>query len=205
VSQSLSRSQGLSDRTLAATAQPHSHQSRPSCLLSKCVERKILKQVEDGSVRLSDSHGGFKATRSRYDLILLLRCAQDHYHKRGQSPQGRTNRKVLAAFLDTKKKAYGSVPHAKITERLRDAGVKEETVRTVADLLPHRTTTVYGSTVNTGRGVPQGDPLSPLLFIVMMQPMSEMLASLDPGRRSSTTGRPHRQGFTLRRWYLTTC
>ena len=149
-------------------------------LLSKCVEHKILKQVEDGSVQLSDSQGGFRATRSRYDLILLLRCAQEHYHSRGQSPQGRTNRKIFAAFLDIKK-AYDSVPHAKIVERLRDAGVKEEIVRIVADLLSHRTTTVYGSTVNIGRGVPQGDPLSPLLFIIMMQPMSEMLASIPEG------------------------
>jgi len=166
-------------------------------LLSKCVEHKILKQVQDGSVRLSDSQGGFRATRSRYDLILLLRCAQEHYHKRGQSPQGRTKRKTLAAFLDIKK-AYDSVPHAKIVERLRDAGVKEEIVRIVADLLSHRTTTVYGSTVNTGRGVPQGDPLSPLLFVTVMQPTSGVLASIPEGGVVLPGGLTH-QGFTLRR------
>jgi len=88
---------------------------------------------------------------------------------------------MFAAFLDIKK-AYDSVPHAKIVERLRDAGVKEEIVRIVADLLSHRTTTVYGSTVNVGRGVPQGDSLSPLLFTtVVMQPMSGMLASIPEG------------------------
>jgi len=61
---------------------------------------------------------------------------------------GRVSRKIFAALLDIKK-VYASVPHAKTVERLRDAGVKEETVRTVTDLLPRRTTTVCGSTVSS--------------------------------------------------------
>ena len=48
-------------------------------LLSKCVECQIWKQVEDGSVHLSDTQAGFRPNRSRYDLIFLLRCAQEHF------------------------------------------------------------------------------------------------------------------------------
>ena len=157
-------------------------------LLSKCVEQQILHQVSDGSVHLSDSQGGFRAERSRYDLILLLRCAQEHYHSRGRGPAGSAEqRKLYGAFLDIKK-AYDSVPHTKIVERLRDAGVREELVRVVTDLLWNRTTVIYGNVINIGRGVPQGDPLSPLLFILMLQPLSDALAALPSGGASLPGG-----------------
>ena len=146
-------------------------------LLSKCVECRIWKQVDDGSVHLSNSQGGFRPNRSRYDLITLLRCAQEYYHPRGRRPASHAERRqIFAAFLDIKK-AYDSVPHIKIVERLREAGVEEELVRVVLDLLSNRTTVIYGLTVHIGRGVPQGDPLSPLLFILMMQPLSDALAA----------------------------
>lgn len=147
-------------------------------LLSKCVEHRILQQINDGSVPLSDSQGGFRAHRSRYDLITLLRCAQESYHSRDRRhSQGR---QAYVAFLDIKK-AYDTVPHSRIISRLQDAGVSDDMIRVVQDLLTNRTTVIYGHTIQIGRGVPQGDPLSPLLFILYLQPLSEALAALEGG------------------------
>jgi hypothetical protein len=149
-------------------------------LLSKCVEMQLWEQVEDGSVHLSNSQAGFRPCRSRYDLLTLLRCAQEHYHPRGQTTTKHPLRPIFSAFLDITK-AYDSVPHSKIIERLQAAGVKDHLVRIITDLLSNRTTTIYGRTVPIGRGVPQGDPLSPLLFIIMLQPLSDALAAHPAG------------------------
>lgn len=144
-------------------------------LVSKCIEHKLWKLIDSGVIELSDSQAGFRPARSRYDQIFLLRCVQDHYHpwkRHGAShPEPRT---LYSVFLDISK-AYDSVPHIKIMERLRDAGVPEYLTRIVVDLLSNRTTTIYGRSIPVDRGVPQGDPLSPLLFILVLHPLSKKL------------------------------
>lgn len=144
-------------------------------LVSKCIEQRIWKLIDDKVIELPDSQAGFRPGRSRYDLILLLRCAQDHYHpwKRRGFPKP-PSRRLYSVFLDITK-AYDSVPHIKIVERLRDAGIPEYLIRIIVDLLSNRTTTIYGRSIPVGRGVPQGDPLSPLLFILFLHPLSKKL------------------------------
>jgi len=94
-------------------------------LVSKCVEHKLWKLVDDGTLDLSNSQAGFRPARSRYDQIFLLRCAQDHYHpwRRHGTPTPAA-RRLYAVFLDITK-AYDSVPHVKLVERLSNAGVPD--------------------------------------------------------------------------------
>lgn len=152
-------------------------------VLTKLVELLVAEQVwedvDNGTVPLSDDQGGFRANRSRHDLIFLLRCLQDHYHPRGRRRSQR-RRPLYAAFLDLRK-AYDSVPHALLIAQLQRLGVNPHLVRVVTDLLTARTTTVLGLPVNVSRGVPQGGPLSPLLFVLYLQSLSEHLAPLDFG------------------------
>ena len=139
-------------------------------LLEKLIEAKIWADIKTQRVRLSDDQGGFVPGRSRFDLIFLVRCIQDHQR------QQHLRKTLYAAFLDISK-AYDSVPHIKIVEGLRDLGVREDLVRLVIDLLTNRSTTIFGRRVLITKGVPQGGPLSPLLFILaMMQPLSDAMA-----------------------------
>jgi hypothetical protein len=185
--------------TCPADYRPVALQPVTTKLLEKMVEQKIWQQVEDQEVHLSDEQGGFRPHRSRFDLILLLRCVQDHYHPRSQHPNNRRRkakaRRLFAAFLDVKK-AYDSVPHHKIVEVLRKLGVREELVRLVADLLTNRYTTIYGKKVGVTKGVPQGSPLSPLLFILaMMQPLSAKMQEWGGGGALLPGGLVFREGF----------
>jgi len=154
-----------------ANYRPIALQPVMSKLYSKCIESLIWKEINDKNIHMSDSQAGFRPCRSRYDQIFLLRCVQDHFHRCWTK---HSNNRIYAAFLDITK-AYDSVPHVKIIECLRRAGVSDHLVRVVADLLYNRTTTIYGHTINIGRGVPQGDPLSPLLFIIQLQPLCDAL------------------------------
>lgn len=139
-------------------------------VLEKLIEAKIWQQIKAKQVRLSDDQGGFVPGRSRFDLIFLVRCIQDNHQRQ------RLRKALYAAFLDVSK-AYDSVPHIKIVESLRSVGVQVEIVRLVLDLLTNRYTTIYGQRVLITKGVPQGGPLSPLLFILaMMQPLSDAMA-----------------------------
>jgi len=160
------------------------------------IEQQIWRQIDDKQVELSDEQGGFRPHRSRFDLIFLARCLQEHFHQRGRSRSSkRQSRHLFAAFLDISK-AYDSVPHVKIVEGLRKLGVREELVRLVADLLSNRFTTIYGKVVEVTKGVPQGSPLSPLLFILaMMQPLSAHMQQHVGGGTLLPGGLLFKEGF----------
>ena len=164
-------------------------------LAEKLIEHQIWDQIDKQQVELSDDQGGFRPQRSRFDLIFLIRCLQDHYYPRGRRRTKAHYKTLYAAFLDIAK-AYDSVPHVKIVEGLRHLGVREDLIRMVTDLLSNRYTTIFGRRIHVTKGVPQGSPLSPLLFILaMMQPLSARMAQHPGGGASLPGGLLFKEGF----------
>ena len=72
------------------------------------------------------------------------------------------------AFLDMKK-AFDSVSHDAIFAALRWFGMPEQVVAVIRDLYEGATTTVGNGPIEVRRGVKQGDPLSPILFNMVLE------------------------------------
>jgi hypothetical protein len=102
-----------------------------------------------------------------------------------------SKRNVFLAYIDFKG-AYPSVDHGQLSRTLRALGMPMDFVHMVTDLYKGATTTVltpYGSTgeIPVERGTLQGDPLSPLLFDLMLEPFTQWLSRGDNGYVTKAT------------------
>ena len=110
--------------------------------------------------------------RSTHDSVFLLQCVHDAAKRRRQP--------LYTAFLDLRH-AFDSVSHVKLLEVLRQQGVPEVWLALIGSLLADRKTIIGDAAIDIERGTPQGSPLSPLLFIVFMEPLIQLLRERSRG------------------------
>jgi retron-type reverse transcriptase len=76
--------------------------------------------------------------------------------------------------------AFDNVPHAKLLGILKKKGFPDWVINTIASFLSERRTRIayagYESNwINTNTGIPQGSPLSPILFLFYISGLLETL------------------------------
>jgi hypothetical protein len=80
-------------------------------------------------------------------------------------------------------KAFDTVPHEVIGDALRRKGIPETVVRLIRDSYNDMSTVIKQGAVevpiNLQRGVKQGDPLSPMIFNIIMEPLLIKLESME--------------------------
>ena len=96
--------------------------------------------------------------------------------------QATNSKKELAIAWLELSNAFGSIPHDAIIQSLRGFGLPEEFTSIVLDLYSDTSTTVRVSgfiaeSIPVGSGVKQGDPLSPILFNLAMEPLIRAIKS----------------------------
>jgi hypothetical protein len=142
---------------------------------------KIWEKVIDHRLRVETSIGesqfGFMPGRSTTDAIAVLRMSMEKYREK--------QRGLHMVFIDLEK-AYDRVPRQEVWRCMREKGVPEKYVRLVQDMYKDVKTLVRCSTGDTEKftvkvGLHQGSALSPYLFILVIDIITEGIRGTPPG------------------------
>ncbi|KAK3553266.1 hypothetical protein QTP86_032776 [Hemibagrus guttatus] len=137
----------------------------------RVVEARLRKVVE-----ICEQQYGFMPRKSTTDAIFALRILMEKY-RAGQ-------RELHCVFVDLEK-AYDRVPREELWYCMRKSGVAEKYVRVVQDMYERSRTVVrcaVGQTeeFNVEVGLHQGSALSPFLFAIVMDQLSEEVRQESP-------------------------
>ncbi|KAK3561622.1 hypothetical protein QTP86_010757 [Hemibagrus guttatus] len=140
-------------------------------LWERVVEARLRKVVE-----ICEQQYGFMPRKSTTDAISPLRILMEKYRD-GQ-------RELHCVFVDLEK-AYDRVPREELWYCMRKSGVAEKYVRVVQDMYERSRTVVRCAVGQTEEfkvevGLHQGSALSPFLFAIVMDQLSEEVRQESP-------------------------
>ena len=134
-------------------------------ILSKVVERHVFQLITkemDEICPLSDAQWGFMAGRSTTSALL---STTSHWFELLEA-----GKYICAIFFDYRK-AFDTVPHRPLLQKLISLNVNRLLIQWIADYLTSRTQQVViegesSMVKHVLSGVPQGSVLGPLLFLI---------------------------------------
>ena len=140
-------------------------------LLTGIFSEKIYSHLLDNNLLPDEQKGCRKKTRGTKDQLLIDKLVLREAKARKRS--------LAMAWIDYKK-AYDMVPHSWILEMLKMVKVSENVERLIRQSMTNWKTTLTANGQTLGdvainRGIFQGDSLSPLLFVIVMMPLSFIL------------------------------
>ncbi|KAK3543895.1 hypothetical protein QTP70_030268, partial [Hemibagrus guttatus] len=140
-------------------------------LWERVVEARLRKVVG-----ICEQQYGFMPRKSTTDAIFALRILMEKYRD-GQ-------RELHCVFVDLEK-AYDRVPREELWYCMRKSGVAEKYVRVVQDMYERSRTVVRCAVGQTEEfkvevGLHQGSALSPFMFAIMMDQLSEEVRQESP-------------------------
>ncbi|KAK9785680.1 hypothetical protein WJX73_006043 [Symbiochloris irregularis] len=156
---------------------------RPICLantvskLYTCMLASSIAQFAEHYDVLSNSQEGFRSRRN------TTRCLQLFHNILVDAKL--THKDLYAMYIDFSS-AFNTVSHNRLLIIMRELGFPEDCLEVIKSIYDGATTVIQvagGGTdpVKIMRGTLQGDSLSPLLFIIFMEPLTRWLQSRGRG------------------------
>ena len=132
--------------------------------LAKILNKKLITHLDDAGIIRETQHG-FRKRRGTHTLIASL-------YERIAREKGTDRRTLVTMVMRDAQKAFDKVWHQSITYKLMQTGMNENLLRILTDFLHARKAYVRinkhkGPTFDLLAGVPQGDVLSPTLFLLV--------------------------------------
>ena len=154
-------------------------------LLSGIFAEKIYDHLKDKNLLPDEQKGCRKRSRGTKDQLLIDKAIM---------LDARRKRRCLDMAWVDYKKAYDMVPHSWVMEVVKMMGVADN-VRNLLERSMKRWKTVLTAdekvlgTVKIKRGIFQGDSLSPLLFVMVMAPLTMILNEESKGYKLGNSGK----------------
>ena len=155
-------------------------------LLTGIMGEKLYSHLERSGLLVDEQKGCRKGSRGTKDQLLVDKAILKNCRRR------LTN--LSMAWIDYKK-AYDMVPHSWILKCLEMVGAAKNMIAIISNSMVNwKTVLTSGGTtlgqVDIRRGIFQGDSLSPLLFIVIMVPLTLVLRKMRAGYRLAKNMKP---------------
>lgn len=129
-----------------------------SSVLTRALHKILARRMRD-YFKFSPLQYAFLKRDGCLEASTLLQALFRRTHDEGKP--------IAMLFLDIAK-AFDTVAHDTILEAARGAGAPDPLINYLANLYEETEVNIGTRTTKCGRGVRQGDPLSPLLFILVM-------------------------------------
>lgn len=157
-------------------------------VLSSIINKRLIRTLDKENVLHPDQFGFRKGMSTAQCFADHIACIEDSLQR---------DKDLYMIYIDLRK-AYDSVEHQVLVNTLRKYNFNERTIQLIKLLLSENTLqfkTAHGLSppVNVGRGVRQGDIISPTLFLIFINPLIERLHemteryTMSNGKRKITT------------------